>query len=330
MKVVRPEWLVRSVEAGTLLPWRDFMFRTEDRSEGDHQGRKTTQQLLPIATPAPIPKIPDALPVEQTGSSPSTAGPSNTTGDPTERQTTPPSMPKTAHEALRSPSVPKTPARPLYTTDPLTAEQEARVPGYAAHESNPNAQKVMQNPEWRAAHTSIAPDFIEGYYKNSRLHHLSTWKAELKNLVTEAQERAEAAVDGSTQHGDTAPAEGPSGDAGVSMRGAELILPVNFKGKGKEKAIESMDQVIMHCDFDCFFVAAGLVSRPHLKGKPVVVCHSQGGTGGGSSTSEIASANYESRKFGIKNGMSLQQARKLCPTVITIPYEFERYESPEC
>ena len=49
----------------------------------------------------------------------------------------------------------------------------------------------MADPAWRAAHTSVAPDFIEGYYKNSRLHHLSTWKAELKNLVAEAQERAE-------------------------------------------------------------------------------------------------------------------------------------------
>lgn len=59
----------------------------------------------------------------------------------------------------------------------------------------------------------------------------------------------------------------------------------------------------MHCDFDSFFVSAGLVDRPHLRGKPVVVCHSQGAQGGQSSTSEIASASYEARKFGIKSGM---------------------------
>ncbi|KNZ79966.1 DNA repair protein rev1 [Termitomyces sp. J132] len=163
------------------------------------------------------------------------------------------------------------------------------VPSYAGHKSNPLAERVMADPEWRKAHTSAASDFIEGYYKNSRLHHLSMWKAELRNLVQEAQERAETR-----------------------------------KGKGKEKALD--DRVIMHCDFDCFFVSAGLTTRPQLKGKPVVVCHSQGDQGGASSTSEIASASYEARSFGLRNGMSLRQARELCPGVITIPYEFERYK----
>ncbi|KAJ3535837.1 hypothetical protein NMY22_g6307 [Coprinellus aureogranulatus] len=89
---------------------------------------------------------------------------------------------------------------------------------------------------------------------------------------------------------------------------------------------DTLELVFWHCDFDCFFVSAGLVSRPELKGKPVVVCHSQGGQGGASSTSEIASASYEARAFGIKNGMSLQQGRALCPELVTIPYEFERYK----
>ncbi len=51
----------------------------------------------------------------------------------------------------------------------------------------------MANPAWRSAHTSVAADFVEGYYKNSRLHHLATWKTELRGLVQEAQARAEAA-----------------------------------------------------------------------------------------------------------------------------------------
>ncbi len=105
------------------------------------------------------------------------------------------------------------------------------------------------------------------------------------------------------------------------MRGAEFVMRSPSK-KGKGRA-ELDERVIMHCDFDCFFVSAGLINRPQLRGKPVVVCHSQGEQGGGSSTSEIASCSYEARDFGIKNGMSLQQARKLCPTIMTIPYEFE-------
>ncbi|KAF5388723.1 hypothetical protein D9757_004806 [Collybiopsis confluens] len=209
-------------------------------------------------------------------------------------------------------------------------------PSYAAHDSNPLAQRVMHNPEWRAAHTSVAPDFIDEYYKNSRLHHLSAWKAELKELLHEAQEKAENEIGGGGFSNGKVSGEGSSMGQELSMRGAGIILrspkklksstSTDVKGKGKASDPPEEQRVIMHCDFDCFFVAAGLTKRPQLKGKPVVVCHSQGGQGGEASTSEIASASYEAREFGIKNGMSLQQARKLCPNIITIPYEFELYK----
>lgn len=41
------------------------------------------------------------------------------------------------------------------------------------------------------------------------------------------------------------------------------------------------------------------------------------------SMSEIASCSYEARKYGIKNGMFLGQAVKLCPGLKTLPYDFE-------
>lgn len=44
------------------------------------------------------------------------------------------------------------------------------------------------------------------------------------------------------------------------------------------------------------------------------------------SMAEIASCSYEARKFGIKNGMLLGQAFKLCPILKTIPYDFEGYK----
>lgn len=42
--------------------------------------------------------------------------------------------------------------------------------------------------------------------------------------------------------------------------------------------------------------------------------------------SEIASCNYEARKAGLRNGMFLGQALKLCPNLQTIPYDFEGYK----
>lgn len=109
----------------------------------------------------------------------------------------------------------------------------------------------------------------------------------------------------------------------------------------------------MHIDMDCFFVSVGLRDRPDLKGKPVAVTHARTNKGNANNTdrqvefslymqrlpegatgkiedldnncslSEIASCSYEARKYGIKNGMFLGAALKLCPDLKTIPYNFE-------
>lgn len=341
MKVARPEWLTESVKARSLLPWSDFRYIANERLE-TQQGKRAPQKslfdILPTQTLTPrsnaFIEIPHSIPSKK----PAQLEDTNVSTRSTSTQT-----------PTKSPSDP----RPLHTTDPATPEQARRTPGYAPHKSNPHAERAMADPAWRAAHTSLAPDFIEGYYKNSRLHHLSSWKAELKSLVAEAMERAENGTGSELTNeddGDKAVGkiiqqnmEGKGWTDGVndvSMRNAQLVMRSPSR-KGKEKAVEdSEDRVIMHCDFDSFFVSAGLIDRPHLRGKPVVVCHSQGNQGGLASTSEIASASYEARKFGIKGGMrfvltpkysnvsnqlpfSLQQARKLCPQVLTSPYEFQ-------
>ena len=46
-------------------------------------------------------------------------------------------------------------------------------------------------------------------------------------------------------------------------------------------------------------MSVSLLSRPELAHLPVAVCHAKSAQGGGS-TSEVASVNYEARKFGLK------------------------------
>jgi DNA repair protein REV1 len=322
MKVARPEWLVESAKAGVLLPWKDFIFVPVERPT-TVPGSKSGQSNLPITARPPALKLKPNPKFPPVPSPPRISAISKGAG-------TRPRPPVLAPEPVKTPTKPSKPI----SSNRLKAIQEAlnvkdqdkdeanakeggeeedsvkeqRRPKYAEHESNPIAARVMADPQWRKAHTSVAPDFIEGYYKNSRLHHLSTWKAELKNLVLEAQEHAEAGEQGLVG---VVESEELSDRVGVSMKGAGLVMRSPTKGKGKERAVD--DLVIMHCDFDCFFVSAGLVSRPHLKGKPAVVCHSQGAQGGLSSTSEIASASYEARSFGIKNGMRFVPHWHCCP-----------------
>ena len=77
-------------------------------------------------------------------------------------------------------------------------------------------------------------------------------------------------------------------------------------------------RAIVHLDADAFFAAVEQASDPKLRGKPVAV--------GGEKRGIIASASYEARKFGIYTPMPTARARKLCPKLIVLPGDFERYE----
>jgi DNA repair protein REV1 len=331
MKVVTPSWLVDSAAQGVLLNWHDYKYRPGGRVE-DAQGRMNTQKPLfatlltsagtAVATTygyqsskvilndhyedARLDKLVPESPVSGEEAERSLTGikvsQSTSTAANIHSQPTPPngtsldrnlelnklltSAPATGSETTGSPD------HRLDSAIPTEPKQTTGVPTYAAHASNYNAQRVMTNPAWRAAHTSASSDFVAGYYRNSRLHHLSTWKAELRSMVQEAQERAESDAFNDLDRVSV----GTHASGGIAL----CVPPKDYKEKGK--AYEG-DRVVMHCDFDSFFVTAGLLTRPELHGKPTVVCHSQGAQGGASSTSEIASASYEARAFGIKGGM---------------------------
>jgi len=77
-------------------------------------------------------------------------------------------------------------------------------------------------------------------------------------------------------------------------------------------------RTLVHLDADAFFAAVEQASDSRLRGKPVAV--------GGEKRGIIASASYEARRFGICTPMPTTQARRLCPKLIVLPGDFERYE----
>lgn len=40
----------------------------------------------------------------------------------------------------------------------------------------------------------------------------------------------------------------------------------------------------------------------------------------------MSAANYEARAFGIRAGMMIADAKSRCPSLLVVPYEFEKYE----
>ncbi len=76
---------------------------------------------------------------------------------------------------------------------------------------------------------------------------------------------------------------------------------------------------IIHVDMDCFYAAVEIRDNPSLKGKPVAV--------GGRSHKRgvLTTANYEARKFGVRSAMPTSRALRLCPDLILVPPNFQKY-----
>ncbi|MGK0428690.1 MAG: DNA polymerase-4, partial [Psychroserpens sp.] len=76
---------------------------------------------------------------------------------------------------------------------------------------------------------------------------------------------------------------------------------------------------IIHVDMDAFYASVAEMDDPTLKGKAIAV-------GGGGTRGVISAASYEARKFGVKSAMSGRLAIKLCPHLIFVRTDFDRYK----
>ncbi|MFL6634832.1 MAG: DNA polymerase IV [Massilia sp.] len=76
---------------------------------------------------------------------------------------------------------------------------------------------------------------------------------------------------------------------------------------------------IIHCDCDCFYASVEMRDDPSLRGRPLAV------GGRAEQRGVVATCNYEARRFGIHSAMATAQAVKLCPDLILIPPNMEKY-----
>lgn len=96
--------------------------------------------------------------------------------------------------------------------------------------------------------------FVSEFYQHSRLHHLSTWKAEFAEYVNHLQASGNGTYPGREKLVKLL------AEKSSRMLPGELTLR---SSKGRPQ------RVLMHVDMDCFFVSVGLRERPELKG----LCH---------------------------------------------------------
>lgn len=313
-RIVKPAWVVDSVQAARLLPWENYRVVDEGvnqkllgfdaghmLSQASHQKQGYrdqsdtswyTSQVKDVADRLndPLPPAGNEVSLEDQDDGPGTSQlladddllQAEATLDFADR-----AHERTTAETYHTVGAPVPTAQNEHEISAsgrpqLDQSVEMESPVKKALTAEEHNAILLQNPHMAKSSTAN-PDFLNQYYRESRLHHLSTWKADLKaQLQARAQESSSQ--------------------------------------KQRPKRLPGSRRYIMHVDFDSFFAAVSLRKNPQLKDKPVVVAH---GSGPGS---EIASCNYPARKFGVKNGMWMKHALGLCPDLKVLPYDYKAYE----
>ena len=220
--------------------------------------------------------------------------------------------------------------------EPVDETRETSVSPDLFENSDDEKEIIPKTEPKKVIKSAADPDFLSEFFQNSRLHHISTLGSGFKQHIADLREEA---------HNKNFPDRENLSD-----------LPKTNISQGRK---------VMHIDMDCFFVSVGLRKYPHLRGVPLAVTHSKGSEAGKAanrpgvdrkqeielyhkrleekfesnknvesrllnidnqdSLSEIASCSYEARAKGVKNGMFVGAALKLCPNLKTIPYDFEGY-----
>lgn len=210
-------------------------------------------------------------------------------------------------------------------------------------------ENVVKNDTKKGyARTAVDSNFLSEFYNNSRLHHIATLGASFKHHISKLRESHDGKfpirdqlkqvmqvnqskaveVEKAIMHIDM---DCFFVSVGLRIRPQLRGFPIavtHSKGKNTNnlKNIDGVDRkkemsLYMKRHEDKYKIDENDIdddSGNRKKTMPLI--------DNTISLSEIASCSYEARKMGVKNGMFVGAALKLCPNLKTIPYDFDSYK----
>ena len=81
-----------------------------------------------------------------------------------------------------------------------------------------------------------------------------------------------------------------------------------------------LPRVVFLVDMNAYYITCEMSRHPHLKGKPAAVAGDPQ-----KRTGIILAASYEARACGVRTAMSLQEALRRCPGLLSVPPDHSFY-----
>jgi len=272
-RIVKPAWVTDSIKAGKLLPWSDYRVldegvrqKTLKFDDGSLSTQSTRSQQTSLRYKeqtdnsfytSQLRNVAEAIDGKSAVNAVAAQSPSTPTTATSHGLSDPRQPPPDTTEPSRDPlddvqqQGHNTVASGMYTTPDLctdvnttlvvnNADSLLSTDGVSVDQmtSEQHNAMLLQDPHMRKSSTAN-PAFLQQYYSESRLHHLSTWKAELKSRMQRM-----AAEKG-------------------------LVAKTGQRKPGSRR-------YVLHVDFDSFFCAVSLKRAPDYVDKPAVVAHGNG------------------------------------------------------
>lgn len=234
---------------------------------------------------------------------------------------------------------------PIPTTD--TVEPAAEVPTLPQTLAEKPPDVAHQKPTINkatatAVRTAVDPNFLAEFYSNSRLHHIATLGANFKNYICQLRDSSDL-LHFPARQTITVPARPGQMPSPVQSTIMHIDMDCFFVSVGlrTRPALRGQPVAVTHSKgggqssvrlgADPERERAMWAQRHHSSANGTTENRVDTKTSAlplaaGDSLAEIASCSYEARARGLKNGMFVGAALKLCPTLCTIPYDFEAYK----